>query len=114
MRRDGTHQTPFRAAFASRRCLIPADGFYEWKREGAAKWPWLIGMKDRGPFAFAGLWERWTAREGAEPADASAGSQSGEGVETFTILTTAANETVMPSGGGGRCYAASGRPQGER
>ena len=104
----------FRAAFASRRCLIPADGFYEWKREGGPKQPWLIGMKDRGPFAFAGLWEHWTACEGAEPVDASAGSQSGEGVETFTILTTAANEIVVPSGGGDRHYAASGRPQGER
>ncbi len=104
----------FRTAFASRRCLIPADGFYEWKRERAAKWPWLIGMKDRGPFSFAGPWERRTAREGAEPADASAGSWSGEGVETFTILTTAANEIVVPSGGGDRHYAASGRPQGER
>ena len=56
----------------------------------------MVGMRDRGPFAFAGLWEHWTAREGAEPADASAGPQSGEGVETFTILTTAANGIVAP------------------
>ena len=67
-------------------------------------------MKDRAPFAFAGLWKHWTACEGAEPADASAGLRSGEGVETFTFLITAANETVAPGGGGGRHYAASGRP----
>ena len=75
----------FRAAFAARRCLIPADGFYEWKREGGAKQPWLIGMKDRGPFAFAGLWERWSAPDGGA-----------EAMETFAILTTAANEIVAP------------------
>ncbi len=45
----------FRAAFATRRCLIPANGFYEWKRTGGAKQPWLIGMRNRGSFAFAGL-----------------------------------------------------------
>ena len=86
----------FRAAFASRRCLIPADGFYEWKRTGARRQPWLVGMKDRGPFAFAGLWEHWMVRDGAEPTDASAGSQPSGGVETFTILTTTANEIVAP------------------
>ena len=61
----------FRTAFTSRRCLIPADGFYEWKREGGPKQPWLVGMKDRGPFAFTGLWEHWTACEGVELASAS-------------------------------------------
>ena len=75
----------FRAAFASRRCLIPADGFYEWKREGAAKRPWLIRMKDGEPFAFAGLWERWSAPTGGA-----------EALETFTILTTAANVMLAP------------------
>ena len=75
----------FRAAFATRRCLVPTGGFYEWKREGRAKQPWLIGMKDRGPFAFAGLWERWFAPGGGA-----------EAMETFTILTTTANETVAP------------------
>jgi len=46
----------FRAAFRQRRCLIPADGFYEWKQEGRYKQPVYICMKDREPFAFAGLW----------------------------------------------------------
>ena len=49
----------FRAAFRKRRCLIPADGFYEWKQEGGRKQPVYIRMKDGEPFAFAGLWERW-------------------------------------------------------
>ena len=52
----------FRAANAARRCLIPADGFYEWKREGRAKQPWLSSMKDRGSFACADLRERCSVR----------------------------------------------------
>ncbi len=75
----------FRDAFASRRCLVPADGFYEWARDGAGKRPWLIRMKDGGPFAFAGLWERWPVR-GHGP----------DALETFAILTTAANEVLAP------------------
>ncbi len=49
----------FRAALKRRRCLIPADGFYEWKREGKSKTPMYIQLKDGGLFAFAGLWEVW-------------------------------------------------------
>ena len=49
----------FRKAFTHRRCLVLADGFYEWKREGTKKQPYYIRMKDHRPFAFAGLWERW-------------------------------------------------------
>jgi len=75
----------FRGAFKKRRCLVPATGFYEWKK-GAAKGPkqpYHIHRKDDRPFAFAGLWESWT-----DPDDAS--------VETFTILTTDANATLRP------------------
>ena len=71
-------KSSLRSAFASLRCLIPADRFYEWKREGAAKRPWLIGMKDREPFAFASLWECWSAPGGGA-----------EALETFALLTTA-------------------------
>lgn len=49
----------FRAAFRQRRCLIAADGFYEWKRQGSSKQPYFIGLKNSELFAFAGLWERW-------------------------------------------------------
>ena len=87
----------FRAAWrAPRRCLIPADGFFEWTRHGALRQPWLIGMKDGALFAFAGLWERWTIREDAVLKGALAGHAPGEVIETCTILTTAANETVAP------------------
>lgn len=73
----------FRAAFKARRCLIPADGFYEWRKvEGGAKQPYRITMANGSPFCFAGLWERWT--KGDQP------------LETFTIITTTANELVAP------------------
>lgn len=67
----------FRDAFRRRRCLVPADGFYEWKAEGGgegAKTPYWIHRPDRRPFAMAGLWDRW------EPAE-------GDPLHTFTILT---------------------------
>jgi putative SOS response-associated peptidase YedK len=71
----------FRRAFRERRCLIPADGFYEWRRTNGAKQPYYIHMQDGRPFAFAGLWESW--------------SKGGEGeVRTCTILTTGANAIV--------------------
>ncbi|MDH3284290.1 MAG: SOS response-associated peptidase [Acidobacteriota bacterium] len=72
----------FRAAMRRRRCLIPADGFYEWAAlEGSAKRPYLIRLSSGEPFALAGLWERW------QPDDA-------EPVESCTILTTTANESL--------------------
>lgn len=49
----------FRVPFLKRRCLIPADGFYEWKDEGGRKQPYLFTLKDQQPFTFAGLWEIW-------------------------------------------------------
>lgn len=72
----------FRAAFKARRCLIPADGFYEWKAEAGGKQPYLIRLESSEPFAFAGLWERWT-----EP-------ESGERIESCAIIVTSANELV--------------------
>lgn len=78
----------FREAFRSRRCLVPADGFYEWKPEGGRKQPYLIRRKDGGLLAFAGLWEEW--RASARLADC----RPGDVVETCAILTTEANEAV--------------------
>ena len=68
----------FRKAFQQRRCLILADGFYEWKSEGKAKQPYYIHFADHRPFAFAGLWERW-ARSGDAP------------LESCAVITTGPN-----------------------
>ena len=73
----------FRSAFRARRCLIVADGFYEWQKLGTRKQPHFIGFRDGRPFAFAGLWERWHG--GGE-----------EAVESCTIVTTEANELLAP------------------
>ena len=86
----------FRSAYRHRRCLIPADGFYEWKREGKTRQPWLFEMRDAAPFAFAGLWEQWRIPEGAALTGSLAERSPGDAVETCTILTTAANGTVTP------------------
>jgi len=72
----------FRKPLRERRCLILADGFYEWKREGPRKQPYHIRLQNGEPFAFAGLWDRW------HPPD-------GEPLETCTILTTTANDLVQ-------------------
>ena len=56
----------FRNAYRKRRCLILADGFYEWRKEGDRKTPYLISLADGAPFAFAGLWEHWQSKETEE------------------------------------------------
>jgi putative SOS response-associated peptidase YedK len=68
----------FRQAFRCRRCLIPADGFYEWQTQGHEKQPMLIARRDGRPFAFAGLWEQWHS--------------GGRIKESCTIITTDADE----------------------
>jgi putative SOS response-associated peptidase YedK len=73
----------FREAFKQRRCIIPADGFYEWKRTDGKKQPFFFRMQDERPFGFAGLWDRW---EGT----------SGEVIHSCTILATEANEVLRP------------------
>ena len=74
----------FRSALRYRRCLIVADGFYEWQAQnGGPKQPMFIALQDRQPFGFAGLWERWT-----EP-------ESGEVLTTCTIITTEPNELMV-------------------
>ena len=79
----------FRDAFRARRCLVPADGFYEWRREDGGRQPFRIGFADGGPFAFAGLWESWTGP--GEGDEAAAGP-----VESVTIITTDANHKLRP------------------
>ena len=70
----------FRSAFRKRRCLVLADGFYEWQKTASGKQPYYIRMGDGSPFAFAGLWESW--------------GKYGEEVRSCTILTTEANGLV--------------------
>jgi putative SOS response-associated peptidase YedK len=72
----------FRRAFQSRRCLVVADGFYEWQKINGRKQPCFIGLQNDRPFGLAGLWERW--------------EKYGEPVESCTILTTDANELMQP------------------
>ena len=86
----------FRAAFRTRRCLIPADGFYEWDKRAGTKQPWLFGLAGGAVFALAGLWERWTLPEGTERKGWLAEREPGSAIETCTILTTAANDAVAP------------------
>ena len=71
----------FRAAMKRRRCLIPADGFYEWQATGGRKQPYFVRAKSGAPLAFAGLWETWTGPNGEE-------------LETAAIVTTTANRTL--------------------
>lgn len=73
----------FQKPFRSRRCLVPADGFYEWKRKGnGKKVPYRFTMKDKKPFAFAGLWDRWDKGNGP--------------LNTFTIITCGSNKLMEP------------------
>ncbi|GAB4152375.1 MAG: SOS response-associated peptidase [Candidatus Promineifilaceae bacterium] len=73
----------FRAAFKYRRCLIPADGFYEWQKLNGKKQPIYIRAQDGGVLAIAGIWERWTSADGSE-------------IESCSLLTTDPNELLQP------------------
>lgn len=77
----------YRSAFARRRCLIVADGFYEWERQGRAKQPFHITREDGAPFAFAGLWTGWK--------DPSIEDEEQAWLRTCTIVTTEANEKIF-------------------
>jgi len=70
----------FRTAFKRRRCIVLADGFFEWRRTDDGKIPYFISMKNRQPFAMAGLWERWSGADSP--------------IESCTIITTAANRMM--------------------
>jgi putative SOS response-associated peptidase YedK len=80
---DAAEKPAFKAAFRYRRCLVPADGFYEWKKVERKRQPYFIGSADKKPFAFAGLWERWKGPQG-------------DTIESCTILTTDSNDLVQP------------------
>lgn len=81
-RSEGIAQSrTFGEALSRRRCLVPADGFYEWNKDKKDKRPWRIVDPERPAFAFAGVWEGWRSREG-------------EIIRSFAIVTTSANETL--------------------
>ena len=73
----------FKEAFSSKRCLVPADGFYEWKKHGKQNTPYYIRLKSKEMFAFAGLWEEWKGANNMIK-------------QTFTIITTESNEMMKP------------------
>jgi putative SOS response-associated peptidase YedK len=84
-RAESLASTPaFRLAYRKRRCLVPVNAFYEWTGEPGQKVKWRIGLKDEPLFALAGLWEWWK-----DPA-------SQQGIETYTIVTTRANDLLAP------------------
>ena len=74
----------YRAAYRHRRCVVLADGFYEWRREGDVKTPYFISLASGEPFALAGLWENWHDKD------------SGDSLQTTTLITTEANEFMTP------------------
>ena len=73
----------FKGALAGRRCIVPADAFYEWRAAPGGKQPYAVARRDGAPMALAGLWEGWRAPDG-------------EVLRTFTVLTTQANATMSP------------------
>lgn len=73
----------FQAPFQNERCLILADGFFEWKQEGVRKIPYFIRLKSQAPFGFAGLWSNWVNPNGGE-------------IKSCTIVTCEPNELISP------------------
>ena len=78
-----TEKGAFKNLVDRRRCLVPADGFYEWRQEGKRKVPMWFHLKSKEPFAFAGLWDLWCKPDG-------------NNLETFTVITTEPNELMRP------------------
>ncbi|MCW2714086.1 MAG: yoqW [Frankiales bacterium] len=84
-RRETVQSKPaFRAAYARRRCLLPADGYYEWQRDGDRKQPWFLSSRDGRPLAMAGLYEVWSPK----------GAGAGDRLWTCTVLTTEAADEL--------------------
>ncbi|MFQ5542681.1 MAG: SOS response-associated peptidase, partial [Candidatus Binatia bacterium] len=78
-----TEKRTFKALLGRKRCLVLADGFYEWQKRERGKLPMRFVLKDREPFAFAGLWDSWRRPDGNE-------------LQSFTIITTGANDLLRP------------------
>ena len=90
-----TEKPSFRQAFGKRRCLIPADGFFEWEKLASGKkQPWWIRMQNEEPFAMAGLWETWSPKtKSATPGETQ--SAESKAVQSCTILTINANADMQ-------------------
>ena len=89
----------FRAAYERRRCLVLADGFYEWAATDAGKQPYRVTLEDGKPFALAGLWERWhppRKQTGLDEFGDGDPDSEADPVETFTIVTTEPNAVIEP------------------
>jgi putative SOS response-associated peptidase YedK len=78
-----TELRSFKLLVDRRRCIIPADGFYEWRKEGKRKVPMWVYLKSKEPFALAGLWDEWRKPDGKK-------------LESFTIITMEPNELIQP------------------
>lgn len=76
----------FRSAFKKRRCVVPADGFYEWRQDKKTKQPYYIHLPEHRPFVFAGLWEHWESKSDID----------GPSIDSFVIITTDANKKIAP------------------
>ena len=90
-------RTAFREAFKSRRCLIPADSFFEWQECDGKRQPFRVMLKSGEPFCFAGLWDRWVKPPSPDNFDTDLDeAPPSETVESFTIITRAANAAIAP------------------
>jgi len=90
-------RTAFREAFKHRRCLIPADSFYEWKEMHEERQPFRVMLKSGEPFCFAGLWDRWVRPPAAGKFDTDLDeAPASETIDSFTIITRAANAAIAP------------------
>jgi putative SOS response-associated peptidase YedK len=87
----------FREAFKHRRCLIPADSFYEWQEREGKRQPFRVMLKSGEPFCFAGLWERWIKPPSVDNAETDLDeAPASETIDSFTIITRAANDAIAP------------------
>jgi putative SOS response-associated peptidase YedK len=90
-------RTAFREAFKHRRCLIPADSFFEWKEMHGERQPFRVMLKSGEPFCFAGLWDRWVKPPAAGKFDTDLDeAPASEAIDSFTIITRAANAAIAP------------------
>jgi putative SOS response-associated peptidase YedK len=105
-RADTVAEKPaYRNAFKKRRCLVLADGFYEWRKDGKSKQPYFIRLKDGRPFCFAGLWERWSKAAGKTTTIAASSPTAARSAPQCFIATANGWVDSRANGGYGRLCA---------